>query len=185
MAFVGLTLANNLSDVASAELAWDNIGESISYTINGITASGVVIKGADILALNGISRVSARDVLLLHGLTSNAQIRLSTISNQIASGIVLQDNALLKASPISVGNYVLSGGLVFSSVRINSITAQSLSTSPFASGVATTSIYLDKVIIASGFKIQNTTVSGSVASPELAIPVEDNGYIYYIKAGQS
>jgi len=121
----------------------------------------------------------------LHGLTSNAQIRLSTISNQIASGIVLQDNALLKASPISVGNYVLSGGLVFSSVRINSITAQSLSTSPFASGVATTSIYLDKVIIASGFKIQNTTVSGSVASPELAIPVEDNGYIYYIKAGQS
>ena len=185
MAFVGLTLANNLSDVASAELVWDNLGENISYTINGITTSGVVIKGADILALNGISRISARDVLLLHGLTSNAQVRLNTISQQIASGIVLQDNALLKASPTSAGDYTLSGSLIFSSVRINNITAQSLSTSPFASGVATTSIYLDKVIVASGFKVQNTTASGSVASPELAIPIEDNGYIYYIKAGQS
>jgi hypothetical protein len=185
MAFVGLASANNLSDVASAELAWDNLGESISYTINNVTTSGVVIKGADILALNGVSRISARDLLLLNGLTSNAQVRLNTISQQIASGIILQDNALLKASPISAGNYSLSGNLVFSSARINGIAARSLSTTPFASGVATTSIYLDKVIIASGFTVRNTTTSGSVASPELAIPIEDNGYIYYIKAGQS
>jgi hypothetical protein len=143
------------------------------------------IKGTDILALNGVSRVSARDLLLLRGLTSNAQVRLNTISQQIASGIVLQDNALLKASPTSIGNYSLNGNLAFSSARINNIAARSLSTSPFASGVATTSIYLDKVIIASGFTVHNTTASGSVASPELAIPIEDNGYIYYMKAGQS
>lgn len=185
MAFIGLTSANNLSDVASAELAWDNLGESISYTINNITTSGVIIKGADILALNGVSRISARDLLLLRGLTSNAQIRLNTISQQIASGITLQNNALLKASPTSTGNYFLDGSLVFSSARINNIAAKSLSTSPFSGSTATTSIYLDKLIITNNFTMQNSTVSGSVASPELAIPIEDDGYIYYIKAGQS
>jgi len=77
MAFIGLVQENNLNDVASAEIAWDNLGNGISYIIDNTTISGVVIKGGDILALNGVSRVSARDLLLLKGLTSNVQPRLN------------------------------------------------------------------------------------------------------------
>ena len=105
MAFIGLVAAQNLSDVSSAESTWDNLGASISYTFNNVTTSGVVIKGADVLAVTGISRVSARDLLLLNGLTSNAQTRLNTVSQQVASGIILLNNALLRASPLSVGDY--------------------------------------------------------------------------------
>ena len=185
MAFAGLVASKNLSDVGSAEIAWDNIGNGISYTINNITTSGVVIKGADILALNGVSRISARDLLLLRGLTSNAQTRLNTISAQIASGITLQNNALLKASPTSSGFYSLNGNLSFQSLRINGNIVQSLATSPFASGIATVPIFLDRLVVSSGWTVQNSISSGTVASPELAIPVESEGYIYYLKAGQS
>lgn len=185
MAFAGLVRSKNLADVASAEEAWNNLGNGISYTINGVTTSGVVITGADILALNGVSRVSARDLLLLRGLTSNAQSRLNTIASQIASGIVLQNNALLKASPTSSGSYSLNGNLSFQSLRINGNAVQALATSPFSGTVATTSIFLDRVIVSSGWTMQNVISSGTVASPELAIPIEDGSYIYYLKAGQS
>jgi hypothetical protein len=185
MAFAGLVASRNLSDVASAESAWDNLGNGISYFINNVTVSGVVIKGADILALNGVSRVSARDLLLLKGLTSNAQPRLNTIAAQVASGVVLQNNALLKASPSSIGDYSLNGVLSVQSLRINGNNAQSLSSSPFASGVATTNIFLDRLIASSGVVVQNAITSGTVASPETAIPIEEAGYIYYLKAGQS
>lgn len=185
MAFAGLVAAKNLEDVASAEIAWDNLGNGISYTIDGVTTSGVVIKGADILALNGVSRVSARDLLLLKGLTSNAQIRLNTIAAQIASGITLQNNALLKASPTSSGDYSLNGSLSVQSLRINNVNVQSLSTSPFSGSTATTNIYIDRLVVTTGITIQNQIGSGTVASPEVAIPIEENGYIYYLKAGQS
>jgi hypothetical protein len=185
MAFIGLVQENNLNDVASAEIAWDNLGNGISYIINNTTISGVVINGGDILALNGVSRVSARDLLLLKGLTSNVQPRLNTISAQIASGIVLQNNALLRASPISAGNYSLNGNLSVQSLRINNVNVQSLSTTPFSGGTATTSIYLDELVFTDNITIENSVSSGTVASPELAIPVRDGDYVYYIKAGQS
>ena len=185
MAFAGLVRSRNLADVASAEEAWNNLGNGISYTINGITTSGVVITGADILALNGVSRVSARDLLLLRGLTSNAQIRLNTIASQIASGIVLQNNALLKASPTSSGSYSLNGNLSFQSLRINGNPVQSLAVSPFSGSTATTSIFVNRIVVSSGWTVQNIISSSTVVSPELAIPVEDGDYIYYLKAGQS
>jgi hypothetical protein len=185
MVFIGLVQENNLSDVASAEATWDNLGNGISYIINGTTVSGVVIKGADILALNGVSRVSARDLLLLKGLTSAAQPRLNTISVQIASGIVLQNNALPKASPTSSGDYSLNGNLSVQSLRINNVNVQSLSTTPFSGGTATTSIYLDDLIFTDNITIENSVSSGTVASPDLAIPVRDGDLVYYIKAGQS
>ena len=185
MAFVGLVAAQNFADVSSKETTWDNLGASISYTFNNVTTSGVVIKGADILAITGISRVSARDLLLLHGLTSNAQTRLNTISQQVASGIVLQNNALLRASPSSEGDYSLSGSLIAQSLKINGINAQSLATAPFSGSTATTSILLDNVVIASGFTVQNSFTAGTVAAPEVAIPVRDGDYIYFLKAGQS
>lgn len=185
MAFAGLVAAENLADVVSSEDAWTNIGNGISYTINGVTTNSVIITGGDILALNGVSRVSARDLLFTAGLTSNAQSRLTTIAAQIASGIVLQNNALLKASPTSSGLYSLIGNLAFQSIKINNVNAQSLSTSPFSSGSGTTSIYLDRVVVSSGWTVNNTITSGTVNSPELAIPVEDGDYIYFLRAGQS
>lgn len=185
MAFVGLVANQNLADVSSAEIAWDNLGAGISYTFNNVTTSGVVVKGADILAITGINRVSARDLLLLKGLTSNAQVRLNTISQQVASGIALQSNALLRASPSSVGDYSLDGNLSAQSIRINGVPVQSLSTSPFSGTTASASVLLDNVIISNNFTVQNTTSSGTVSSPEVAIPVSDGGYIYYLKAGQS
>lgn len=185
MAFAGLVRSKNLADVASAEEAWNNLGNGISYTINGVTTSGVIITGADILALNGVSRVSARDLLLLRGLTSNAQPRLNTIASQIASGIVLQNNALLKASPTSSGTYSLNGNLSFQSLRINGNAVQSLVVSPFSGSTATTSIFLNRIIVSSGWTVRNAISSGTVTSPEVAIPIEDGNYIYYLKAGQS
>lgn len=185
MAFVGLVAAQNLSDVSSAESTWDNLGASISYTFNNVTTSGVVIKGADVLAITGISRVSARDLLLLKGLTSNAQTRLNTVSQQVASGIILQNNALLRASPLSVGDYSLNGNLAVQNLQINGVAVQSLSTAPFSGSTASTSILLDDVIVSSGFTVQNTLSIGTVAAPEVAIPVRDGNYIYYLKAGQS
>jgi hypothetical protein len=71
------------------------------------------------------------------------------------------------------------------SLKINGSQAQSLSSSPFASGVAGTSIYLDRLIVDSGVVFQNAITSGTIASPEVAIPIEEDGYIYYLKAGQS
>jgi len=185
MAFVGLVAAQNLSDVSSAESTWDNLGASISYTFNNVTTSGVVVKGADILAITGISRVSARDLLLLRGLTSNVQIRLNTVSQQVASGIVLQNNALLRASPSSVGDYSLNGNLAVQNLQINGVAVQSLATAPFSGNTASTSILLDNVIVSSGFTVQNALSIGTVAEPEVAIPVRDGNYIYYLKAGQS
>jgi hypothetical protein len=184
MAFTGLVQANNLSDVTSAEAAWDNLGNGVSYVINGATVSGVVIKGADIAALNGISRVSAKDLLLLKGLTSNAQARLNTINTQTASGIALQSNALLKASPTSEGDYSINGTLFAQSLRINNVNASSLVTAPFSGSTATTAIYLDRLIFDSAITIGGTVASGTVTSPEVAIPVRDGDYIYYLKAGQ-
>jgi hypothetical protein len=185
MAFAGLVAAENLQDVSSAEVAWDNLGNGISYIINDAVVSGVVIKGADILALNGVSRVSARDLLLLRGLTSNAQTRLNTIGRQIASGVILQDNALLKDSPTSLGNYSLNGNLAFQSIRINNVPVQSLSSSPFSGDTATTGILLDRLIFTDDLTVQNVITSGTVNSPELALSIEDNGIVYYLKAGQS
>jgi hypothetical protein len=185
MTFAGLVAAKNLSDVASIEEAWDNIGNGITYTINNVTTSGVVIRGGDIFALNGVSRVTARDLLLLRGLTSNAQPRLNTIANQIASGIALQNNALLRASPTSSGNYSLNGNLAFANVLINGNAAQSRADSPFSGNTATAKIVLDEVIVASGLKVESAIVSGVVSSPDKAIPIKDGGYIYFLKAGQS
>jgi hypothetical protein len=185
MAFAGLVASQNLSDVSSAEIAWDNIGDGITYFINNTTVSGITIKGADILALNGVSRVSARDLLLLQGLTSAAQPRLTTIASQVGSGVVLQSNALLKASPTSIGNYSLNGSLSVQSLSINGVGAKSLSTSPFSGGSAIANIYLDTAIVGSGVTIQNAITSGTITAPEIAIPIEEAGYIYYLKAGQS
>lgn len=185
MAFVGLVAANNLSDVADIEATWDNLGNGISYTISGVTTSSVVIKGKDILALAGASNLRTQDFLFLKGLTSNAQARLNTIQNQVASGVVLQNNALLKASPVSSGNYTLNGNLSFQSLRINQNQIQSLTTSPFSGSTATTSVYFNRLIVSSGWTVLNAITSGLVNSPELAIPVEDGSFIYYLRAGQS
>jgi hypothetical protein len=123
--------------------------------------------------------------LLLNGLTTNVQVNLNTASQQIASGIVLQNNALLKASPTSIGDYSLNLNLVAQSLRINNIPVKSLATTPFSGATATVPILLDDAIVTNVFTMQNAISSGIVNSPDIAIPVKDGNYIYYLKAGQS
>lgn len=160
--------------------------EDVSDPVRTIRAgTGIVIKGADILALTGISRLSTRDILLLNGLTSNVQTRLNTSSQQISSGIVFQNNALPKASPTSSGNYSINSTLIAQSLRINNIPVQSLATAPFSGSTATTPILLNDAIITNTFTMQGTISSGVVSSPSIAIPVRDGNYVYYLKAGQS
>lgn len=186
MTFAGLVSDKNLSDVSSVEQTWDNLGASFSYKIGSVTTSGATVVGADILALNGIGRLSTRDLLLLNGLTSDAQPRLNTIAAQIASGIFLQNNALLRASPTSSGDYSIDGNLSFQTLNINGLQVQSLSTAPFSGNTATTEIKLQKIYVDSGLVMQDPIVSGTVNSPELAIPIETDELLFaYIKAGQS
>lgn len=160
--------------------------EDVSDPVRTIRAgTGIAIKGADVLAITGISRLSTRDILLLNGLTSNVQTRLNTASQQISSGIVFQNNALPKASPISEGDYSINSTLKAQSLRINNIPVQSLATTPFSGSTATTPILLNDAIITNIFTMQGAVSSGVVSSPSIAIPVRDGNYVYYLKAGQS
>ena len=160
--------------------------EDVSDPVRTIRAgTGIVIKGADVLAITGISRLSTRDILLLNGLTSNVQTRLNTASQQISSGIVFQNNALPKASPTSEGDYSINSTLKAQSLRINNIPVQSLATTPFSGSTATTPILLNDAIITNIFTMQGAVSSGVVSSPSIAIPVRDGNYVYYLKAGQS
>ena len=56
MALPGLISANNLSDVASIEATWDNLGNGVQYTITGVTT--ITIKGKDIFALSNVRNTS-------------------------------------------------------------------------------------------------------------------------------
>ena len=90
------------------------------------------IKGQDVLALEGVRNTSTRDFIFIKGLLSAAQPRLTAAAASVASGTVLRDNALLKASPTSTGNYAITRAFLdASSLRINGIQAASISTVPF------------------------------------------------------
>lgn len=71
----------------------------------------LTVKGKDILALNGVSRVSTRDFVLIKGLTSPAQPRITTAAQNAASGITLRDAALLRNAPSSEGDYSVLRGV--------------------------------------------------------------------------
>jgi len=182
MTLPGLVAANNLSDVVDRERAWDSLGSSVT------TPSGTItIKGKDILALNGVSNTSVRDFVFIKGLSAPAQPRLTTAAQQAASGTAFQSAAMLKASPTTIGNYFFSSGVTLSGVstRINSTQALSIATSPFSGSTATASILLRELQPQTNWRITEPMPSGTIASPEFAIPFETNDFLLFMKAGQN
>lgn len=187
MTFPGLVAADNLSDVVDRERAWSNLGNGIEYTISGVTTSGVVVKGADILALEGVRNTSTRDFIFTKGLTSAAQPRITSASVATASGTFLRDNALLKTAPVSSGNYFFSSGLTLSgiSAQINGTNALSIASSPFSGSTATTSLLFSELRPQANWRITEPMTAGTLASPELAVPFETEDFVLYMKAGQN
>lgn len=145
------------------------------------------IKGKDTLALNSVSNASTRDFVFIKGLSSSAQSRLTTAAQQVASGTVFQDAAMLKASPTTSGNYLFSSGITLSGVstRINGTPALSIATSPFSGSTATASILLRELQPQTNWRITEPMPSGTIASPEFAIPFETNDFVLFMKAGQN
>lgn len=184
MSLPGLVAANNLSDVADKEKTWDNLGNGISYTINGNTSTGVVVKGADILALNGVSSLDVSSLLYIKNLSSAAQPRLTSIATDTNSVVQLQAISMLKASPTTAGNYQINGSLTFSSFQVNGVGVGSLSTTPFTGTNATVAIHADTVAIGAEFKL-NAAATSALTTPTLAIPVEVEGIYMYMKGGAS
>jgi hypothetical protein len=152
-----------------------------SYSTNATTL------GKDIAALNGVRNVSTRDFVFIKGLISAVQPRLSTAAQQVASGTVFQDAAMLKASPTTIGNYFFSSGITLSGVstRINGTPALSIATSPFSGSTATASILLRELQPQVNWRITEPMPSGTIASPEFAIPFETNDFVLFMKAGQN
>jgi len=145
------------------------------------------IKGKDTLALNSVSNASTRDFVFIKGLSTSAQSRLTTAAQQVASGTAFQDAAMLKASPTTSGNYFFSSGITLSGVstRINGTPALSIATSPFSGSTATASILLRELQPQTNWRIAEPMPSGTIASPEFAIPFETNDFVLFMKAGQN
>jgi hypothetical protein len=140
----------------------------------------------DILALNGASRASAVDFIRTKGLVSPAQPRISAAVAATSSGTALQNNALLKASPVSEGDYALSRGVLDGgSLQVNGVGVASISGSPFSGFTATAPLLISSLGMPQEFRIDETMPSGTIAVPERAIPVETGNLILYAKAGQS
>jgi len=184
MALPGLVAARNLADVTDRERAWDNIGDGIDYTISGITTN-ITLQGRDILALEGVRNTSTRDFIFIKGLLSSAQPRLTAAAASVASGAVLRDNALLKASPTSTGNYAIPRAFLdASSLRINGIQAASISTAPFSGSTATAPLSISMLSAPVNLRFTQAMPSGTVTG-DRAIPIDTVSFILYAKAGQS
>jgi hypothetical protein len=186
MALFGLAAASNLADVTDRERAWDNLGNGFDYTISGITTSGVTIKGGDILALENVRSTSTRDFVFIKGLSSLAQPRLTSAAASAAAAASLRDNALLRASPVSTGDYTISGFFLdAASLRINNVSVASIATTPFSGSTATTSLLIASFLAPANFRFTQAMTSGTVLTGDRAIPIEGNDLILYAKAGQN
>lgn len=185
MALPGLVAARNLADTENKETVWDNLGASVTATISGASVS-IAIKGSDVLALIGVQAASTADFVRIKGLTALAQPRITAAAANAASGTVLRDNALLKASPVSEGDYSISRGILDGqSLRVNGLNVASISGSAFSGSTASSPLLISFFAAPTNLRINNAMASGTLASPEKAIPVETDQFILYAKAGQS
>jgi len=62
----GLLVINNLSDVASVDKTWDNLGNSVTFTVSG-TDYDINVTGEDIIQISGVYFVNRDDLLQLRG----------------------------------------------------------------------------------------------------------------------
>lgn len=154
-----------------------------------VNGDGVLfsITGGDILALNGVRNASTRDFTLIKGLSAPAQPRITAVAQQLALVGALQAASMLKTSPTTSGNYFFSSGVTLSGVsaRINNTPALSIATSPFSGSTATASILLRELQPQTNWRITEPMPSGTITSPEFAIPFETSNFVLFMKTGQS
>ena len=145
------------------------------------------ITGKDTLALNAARNASTRNFIFIKGLSSAAQPRLVTAAATTSSGLTLAINALPKLSPTSGGNYLFASGITLSGVttRINGTNALSIATSPFSGSTATAPLLFRELRPQANWRFTEPMTSGTIASPEFAIPFETNDFVLFMKAGQS
>ena len=177
----GLIAALNLSDVASVDKTWDNLGNNVTFTVSG-TAYAINVTGEDIVQLSGAHFANNEDFFQLRGLTSPAQPRINAVSFLVASGSSLDTTRLLKSDPTSSGNYILSqGSLSGVSVQTNGVDIGSIGGSPFSASGAVSPIYVSQLKLTSDLRGADTFGSGVLASGIKGIPVEYNDLILYIR----
>jgi len=153
---------------------------------SALATVSLAIEGDDILELTGARIASVADFVRIKNLSSPAQPRLTTAAANAASGIALRDNALLKASPSSEGDFFITrGALDGQSLRVNGLAIASISGSPFSGSTASCSLLISSFAAPTNLRISNAMVSGALAFPEKAIPIETDQFILYAKAGQS
>ena len=164
------------------------VGPYVPTTTAPVSASptaSIVIQGDDILELIGARLAATSDFVRIKELATPAQPRLTTAAANTASGAALRDNALLKASPSSEGDYFLSRGtLDGQSLRVNGLSVASLSGSPFSGSTASCPLLISSFAAPTNLRINNAMASGTLAFPERAIPIETDQFIFYAKAGQ-
>jgi len=166
--------ATNLSDSTLGE-----IPSSLSINLS--------IKGKDIAALSDVRLTSVKDFVFIKGLASAAQSRLNAATLTTTTTSALKDNSLLLSAPVSNGNYFFSTGLTLSGVStgINGTDALSIATSPFSGSTATVPLLLIDLRPQSNWRITEPMISGTIVSPSIAIPLETDDFVLFMKAGQS
>jgi len=189
-------LGDEVPDGTSGVLLWGAQAEESSFLSVYKPTSGTVvstqndvtleIKADDVLALRGVNRSSACDFVQIKGLTTLAQPRISAASINAQAATVFRDNALLKNSPVSEGDYYLSRGFLDgASLKVNNINLASISGSPFSGSTATSPLLFSSMGAPVNFRVSESMTLGTLSSPERAIPIETDDLILYAKAGQS
>ena len=144
------------------------------------------IKGKEVLALNDVKSVSARDFVFVKGTLYPVQPRLNAIAQSVTYGAALSNTLLLKQSPSSIGNYlVASGALNAEQLKTNGVPSASLSSSPFSGSSALFPLSIATMEMSSNFRLASVFSSGTIASPTIAMPVETNDFYLYAKTGQN
>ena len=177
----GLIAALNLSDVASVDKAWDNLGNNVTFTVSG-TAYAINVTGEDITQLSGAHFANNEDFFQLRNLSSPVQPRLNSVSFLVASGNSLETTRLDKHNPVSSGFYQLSqGSLSGVAVQTNGVNIGSIGGSPFSASGAISPIYVSQLKLTSDLRAGDTFGSGVMASGMRGIPVEYGDLILYIR----
>jgi hypothetical protein len=156
-----------------------------SITAINLYAFNYAINGKDVLALNAVRNASTRNFIFIKGLLSAAQPRLTAAAASTFSALTLATNALPKLSPTSSGNYFFASGITLSGVttRINGTNALSIATSPFSGSTATAPLLFRELRPQANWRFTEPMPSGTIASPEFAIPFETNDFVLFMKAG--
>ena len=154
--------------------------------VSALATVSLAIEGDDILELVGARIASVADFVRIKGLVTPAQPRLTTAAANAGSGIALRDDALVKASPSSEGDFFITRGtLDGQSLRVNGLGIASISGSPFSGSTASCPLSISSFAAPTNLRLNNAMTSGTLAFPEKAIPIETNDFILYAKAGQS